>query len=395
MKTIRSFARLVLATILLSSCSKWDDFKKYIANGEIHYTGKMDSVKIYSGKERVRLYGLLKADPKVNKVVVSWDSDADSVVYPFTKQHAGIDTFVRTFPVSEGVKSFKITTYDADGNKSVDVHAVGTSYGETFRRRLSNRNIVSLDFGDAGTTVNWDAMDGSAGPEYTEVLYEDSAGNEQRVATPVSEASSVLNGLTLSTTIRYRTVFRPDTSSIDTFMTVYNERAVKVVPPLKNRRGPFIASARSGRWGNLADWNANDAIRSHAGYGGWDEWNGNIFNVESGWGAPAITNGKIWQTFTLGAGSYTFAISDLWDTNLSETDNTYLVAAPGSGLPDVADIGTALGYAQIANGKPLTALRVVFTLAATTQVSLGYLTTQPDGTPGKFCNIRAFDFYAN
>jgi len=51
--------------------------------------------------------------------------------------------------------------------------------------------------------------------------------------------------------------------------------------------------------------------------------------------------------------------------------------------------------AQIANGKPLTALRVVFTLAATTQVSIGYLTTQPDGTPGKFCNIRAFDFYAN
>jgi len=205
MKTIRSCVVLAAATALLLSCSKWDDFKKYIADGEIHYTGKMDSVKIYSGKERVMLYGLLKSDPNIDRIVVSWDNGKDSMVYPFAKQHAGIDTFTRTFPVNEGVKSFKVTTHDPDGNKSVDVYAVGTSYGETFRRRLANRNILSLDFGDAATTVNWDVMDGSTGPEYTEVLYEDSLGNERRVATPVSEASSVLGGLTLSTTIRYRT----------------------------------------------------------------------------------------------------------------------------------------------------------------------------------------------
>ncbi|MGC4232426.1 MAG: DUF4998 domain-containing protein [Niabella sp.] len=395
MKNIQSLILLLLTTAILFSCSKWDDFKKYIASGEIIYTGKMDSVKVYSGKERVMLYGLLKADPKIDKVVISWDNGADSVVYNYTKQYAAVDTFIRTFPVSEGVKSFKVVTSDAEGNKSVDVYAVGTSYGENFRRRLANRNILSLDFNDAGTTVNWDVMDAATGPEYTELLYTDGSGTEKRVTAPVSEASTFLEGLTVSTIIRYRTVFKPDATAIDTFMTAYNERAVKVVPPLKNRQVPFIASAKNGRWGNLADWNANDAIRNHGGYGGWDEWNNNIFNVESGWGEPAITNGKLWQTFILGAGTYTFEISDLRDTNLEETDNTYLVVAPGAGLPDVENINTAIGYAKIVNGKPLSALRVIFTVDEPAQVSLGYLTTQRDGTPGKYCNIRAFNFYAN
>src|SRR5690606_11427015 len=125
MKSIQSIIFAAFATVLIFSCTKWDDFKKYISDGEILYTGKMDSVKVYSGKERVMLYGLLKADPKLTKVAISWDNASDSVVYDYTKTSPGVDTFIRTFPVSEGVKSFKIITYDGQGNKSVDVYAVG------------------------------------------------------------------------------------------------------------------------------------------------------------------------------------------------------------------------------------------------------------------------------
>lgn len=396
MKDIKPVLISIISIALLFSCRKWDDFKKYIDEGETLYTGKMDSVKIYSGKGRVQLYGLLKADPKVNKFVVSWNNGADSVVYDWAKSAAGIDTVRKTFAVDEGVKSFRIVTYDVAGNKSVDVYAVGTSYGETFRKRLSNRNILSTDFTTTGTTINWDQMDMTVGPQYTEVVYTDAAGQSKTVNTPVSLSQSVLNGMTVSGNIQYRTIFRPDTTSIDTFTTAYQTRYIKVVPPLKNRKVPFIASSTDGgRWGNLADWQSNTAVRNHNGYGGWDQWNDNIFNVESGWGSPAITNGKIWQTFMLDPGSYTFEISDLRDTNLGAADGAYLVVASGSGLPDVASIGTAIGSAKIESGKPLSALKVVFTLAAQTQVSMGYLTTQPAGDPGRYCNIRAFNFYAN
>jgi hypothetical protein len=103
----------------------------------------------------------------------------------------------------------------------------------------------------------------------------------------------------------------------------------------------------------------------------------------------------LWQVFTLPPGTYTFEISDLRDTNLEETDNTYLAAALGTALPDVEDIATALAYTKVAATKPLSNLRIQFNLTQSQTVSIGYVTTQPDGTPGKYCNVRAFNLYVN
>jgi hypothetical protein len=202
----------------------------------------------------------------------------------------------------------------------------------------------------------------------------------------------VFDGLSTNTPVKFRGIFKPDSTSIDTFVVPYRDT---VLIPLKNARIPFIASSKSGRWGILAEWNTNDATKNHSGYGGWDESNENIFNVESGWGAPAITNGKIWQTILLEPGTYTFEISDLKDSNITGSENTYLVANLGNDIPDVADIATALGSAKVATGKPLSDLRVRFTLTQQSTVSVGYVTTQQGTTPGRYCNIRAFNLYIN
>ena len=60
-------AAFVTVSVAFVSCSKWDDYKKYTAAGETVYSGKMDSVKIYSGNQRVQLMGLLSADPMITK----------------------------------------------------------------------------------------------------------------------------------------------------------------------------------------------------------------------------------------------------------------------------------------------------------------------------------------
>jgi hypothetical protein len=388
---LRLVAACLMLTAMISSCSKWDDYKKYTNNGEIIYTGKLDSAKIFSGKNRIRVTGQFSADPKITALKVFWNNMADSAVFN-VKGHASGAAFDDTVNVAEGIRTYTIITYDADGNKSIPVNVTGVSYGDAYRRKISNRVISGLTFNATSTVINWEAMDLTTGAQYTEVEYAVN-GETKKVTTPATQTSTVLDGLIVTTPIKFRTIFKPDATSIDTFAVAYTDRLIKIVPQLKNRKVPFANSGRSGRWGNLADWNANDAVKNHGGYGGWDEWNSGIFNVESGWGAPGITNGKIWQTFTLDAGSYTFEISDLRDTNLSEQDNTYLVVAQGSELPDVANVSSALGSVKVVNGKPLSALRVVFTLTQTTTVSMGYLTTQSDA--GKYCNIRALNFYAN
>lgn len=380
----------IMATITITSCTKWDDYKKYATGGEITYTGKLDSVEALSGKNRVMITGKFNADPTVSQVRIFWNSNRDSVVYDIKRSTSG-DYFQQTFSMTEGTTTFTVYTYDANGNRSVPVTVAGTSYGDNYRKKLSNRVISGIQYLSGSTAITWEAADASLGAYQTELQYTVN-GNTKELITP-ADAKSEFEGLpNIAANFNYRAIFKPDSTCIDTFTVAWKDT---LVLPFKNSRVPFIASGKSGRWGNLADWEANTAVKSHGGYGGWDEWNSNIFNVESGWGAPAVTNGKLWQIFTLDPGMYTFEISDLRDTNLSETDNVYLVAATGDTLPNVEDIASALASIKIVNGKPLSDLRVKFTVTQASQVSIGYLTTQPDGTPGRYCNIRAFNLYVN
>ncbi|MBT34516.1 MAG: hypothetical protein CMO01_33050 [Thalassobius sp.] len=383
------FLTVCLLSLTFISCSEWDGFKEYIEGGEIIYPGKMKAVEIVPGKNRVQLTGILSADPNVVKYKAYWNSNEDSVEFSIDKTSG--ETYIEnTFEVDEGVHSFEVFTYDEAGNISVPTNAVGASYGEAYRRKLNNRLITELIFNETNTTINWAQIDASTGAQYTELVYT-IGDTTYTVETPVEEGSSVLEGLTKSTTIQYRTVFKPTSNSLDTFTVPFQDYEVKVVPQLKNNKVPFIASGISGRWGTLADWQSNENVQSHDGFGGWDEWNGNIFNVESGWGAPAITNGKIWQTLTLEPATYTFKIAELRDTNLTDADQTYLVAAVGDTLPNVEDINNAIGSVQVFS-RPVGELSFDFTVSETQKISIGYLTTQPDGTPGKYCNIISFDF---
>lgn len=389
--TTKAAFALCCTSAMLLSCSKWDDYKKHIETGEILYTGKLDSAKIFSGKERIQVYGLLNSDPKIVALKVFWNEMKDSMVYEI--KPATMDTFRQEIQMPEGIRPFMIRTYDAKGNISVPMTITGVSYGDAYRRKLSNRAINEVTFGAGFASVIWEQLDMSIGGQYTELEYIDS-GVLKKMMIPVTEDTTILPGLDTSTTIRFRTIFKPQPTSIDTFQVPYAERFLKIVPQLKNRKVPFIATSRNGRWGTLADWQSNSNVKIHAGgHGGWDEWNGNIFNVESGWGAPAVNNGKIWQNMTVDPGTYIFEISDLRDTNLLESDNTYIVVSDGNGLPDVAQVTTAIGYTKIFNGKPVTSMKVEFTITQRKEISMGYLTTQADGNPGKFCNVRAFNFY--
>ncbi|MFT3855902.1 MAG: DUF5013 domain-containing protein [Ilumatobacteraceae bacterium] len=141
---------------------------------------------------------------------------------------------------------------------------------------------------------------------------------------------------------------------------------------IKNPGNAFVASAMNGsRWGSLAYWTANTAALSHGGVGGYCyDGDGATMDLESGWGSPLISNGKIYQTITLPAGSYAFDPSGgswIWQ---GTKDAAYVVVAPGSDtLPDYADIvgNSDIQYQVIA--APQT--KVSFSLTATTQVTVG------------------------
>ncbi|MCW9708122.1 DUF4998 domain-containing protein [Fodinibius salsisoli] len=403
---------LVIALVLgLAACSDMYQHEKYIEDGERTYTGKADSVKVHSGENRVLIEGLLISDPKITGAKISWNAGRDSITVPIERT-SGIDTLqIYIEDLEEKVYNFEIVTHDEQGNTSVPVNISGEVYGEKYQASLLNRPVKNKELyaGNLNTTVEFGSMDLSSGVFATQIRYTDSNGQMQTKIVPVDSSDVKLPNYKIGDEFEYRTMFLPEPTSIDTFYTEY-EADIPQVTYLKNYSVPFEASSTSGRWGILADWTTNDAIRIHDDHGGWDEWNSNIFNVESGWGAPGITNGKIYQTVTLSPGTYTFKanLRNGNDTsNEGEGDYAYLVVAEGDILPDVDDgaienDAATIGYSRILQSKDPEDFKVEFTINQQQEVSVGYATTQPGGnvseqypgtSNGRHCNIMSFEFF--
>lgn len=282
--------------MLLVSCSEWDGFKKYTENGEIVYPGKFDSVAIYPGDERVRIWGKMTADPRVKTVKIFWDNNQDSVEFPVEVTGSNF-VFDQIVDAAEGIKSFTLYTYDDLGNRSVPVTETGVSYGDRYRNTLSNRRIKSIAYDDAATTIFWDIIDAKLGPEEMEVIYQTGTG-ETVVITPATENTTTLEGLDYENHgFKWRTIYRPlpgsnNLTPIDTFSTAFSTREVPVFAEEELDRSLFQEAwfegdtyANGGSGGIDAMWDE----KPQNSYGG-----ANFTHIGSAWTTPQMV------TFNLG-----------------------------------------------------------------------------------------------
>lgn len=256
MKNTYSINRKLFGIILplivaLAACSEWDEFKKYTEDGEIVYVGKFDSVSVFPGKERVRLWGTLTRDPKVTGCKIYWDNFQDSA--EFSIDGPGSDfTFDEVFDVGEGTKSFTVFTFDDAGNSSIGVTVTGTSYGTRYRNTITNRKIKTITYDDAASTITWDLIDNMLGPVQMEVNYTTIHGNDTVVVTPAAETSTVLKGLDyMNDTFAWHTVFKPQTLAIDTFWSSSSIRGIPTFVEKQLDRSLFKAVTLPGdTWAN-------------------------------------------------------------------------------------------------------------------------------------------------
>ena len=287
-----------LALLVASCTTEWDDFKKYTADGEIIYPGKFDTVSVFPGDYRVRLLGKLTADPKVTSAKVFWNADQDSIEFPI--ESAGADyVFDEIIDINEGVQSFTLYTYDADGNKSVGYTVTGKSYGDRYRNTLYNRDIKSIVYDDAATTIYWDIVDPKLGPESMEVTYL-LDGEATTVISPASEATTVLPGLDYANEgFTWRTIYRPLAEDedgllipIDTFATQSSARGVPTFSEEELDRSLFAEAFYNGDTFGNGGAGGIDAM--------WDEapqnayWGTNFTDINSAWSSPQMI------TFDLG-----------------------------------------------------------------------------------------------
>lgn len=375
MKLLIAIFTLLFATGFMQSCKKADDFKKYVEGGEIIYTAKADSAKMYSGNKRVQLSWLLITDPTITKSKIFWKNHTDSIEVAVTRS-AAIDTMrVIINNLQEGNYDFEIYNYDKNGNASVKVEVSGRVYGDLYTSSLLARPVVNAELINSIAEIDWVDTDSTTGIIGMQLKYTgiNSNPHDTIIKAIYKDQFTELSDMMPGTPVQYRTLYKPAALSIDTFYTSYESLPVKADVTsiyISNAGAPFLLDDTQyydWRFGQLLNWQYNDEARNRYTY---DAFNGvnNACMTMWIWDNGPLTNGKIYQTVTLPAGEYVF------EATVSNIDNsleaTYLAVASGSALPNVEDISSAIGYGRFTDNSNQS-VSASFTLPASATVTLG------------------------
>lgn len=171
MKTKFSNIYLFAALLLITAfgCDNMESIHEQYLQGEKIYAGKLDSLEVFSGYERVKIVGLTRYLGNSNECTVTWE-DQSRV---FTIEKTGNKQFEM---IVDGLqeRSYEFTVYTNDelGNKSVFQTATGRAVGEIFKSTQQTRRITGFEFADDNTIVNWADQAESEYVIYTELKYE-------------------------------------------------------------------------------------------------------------------------------------------------------------------------------------------------------------------------------
>ena len=411
-KNIAHYIVVALLLLVVGACTKMDAYKdKYTVGGAITYPGKMDSVKIYSGRNRIKLTGLFTSDPKIVKYRVFWNSRQDSIEVPVVRT-TGVDTaklMITNLP--EGLMSFEIRTYDAQGHISVPVNIAANVYGALYQSGLSGRPIADASMqSDGSALITWADVDPVIGTVNMEIKYTDKFSQPHDTIIP-----SALKGLTTKlpnfqpgNNISYNTTYLPNPTAIDQFTSAYQTHTVKyeVTSIYLSNTGPFTRATYDGRWGTLAaPWITNAAAKNKDGgtNGGYSSDAGGVINWET-WGNTPVTDGIVYQVTSspLPAANYLVTFDEY--SEVQSNSSVYCVAAAGgNGIPTLANLSiSSLGYVSLFNGATVgkTSPNIndtrsfTFILSSPQVVSIGFLgNLVGNGNPGNYFQVKNIKLY--
>ncbi|MBZ4190921.1 DUF4998 domain-containing protein [Niabella beijingensis] len=205
----------VCSVLLLCTCDKMDaTYKDFIKDGSIVYTGSPDSIEVLPGRNRISLR-IHQSDLSANRAVVYWDNMTDSAAFQTGKPVEEL-----YFPsMTEGIYSFDLYLYDKAGNKSVKSSVVGRVYGAAYEKGLLPTAITSAVYLNEEVTLAWGSREETV--LGNELEYTDSAGTGHQLYIDNTTDTTVLSDFGGNKTFRYRTLYKPDSLSLDTFKTDY------------------------------------------------------------------------------------------------------------------------------------------------------------------------------
>lgn len=230
---------LISVLLVMVACSDMNDVHGgYLTGGERVYIGKVDSIKVFPGNERVMLR-FWASDPRVKSATFYWIPDDDSLFYEMERVSPrdsfevmiGGETNVKS--IKEGSYTLQVVTADNKGHFSLPVERTFTVYGNNYRTSLLNRvvnetrynseeNLLEMFFSGA-----FSDHDRGIEIKYTET---DETSRLVQIPDSLLAGSVHVSGFDLNSGVSYRTMYLPDSLAIDTFYTDY--RSVEILSTL-------------------------------------------------------------------------------------------------------------------------------------------------------------------
>lgn len=402
----RLFICIFALSLLCANCTKMDDYKQYIPDGETIYPQKADSLKAFSGKKRIMLEWQI-IDPKVDFCQISWFQGTEQknmdVLIETNSEYDNNTTQVIIDNLEESNYIFTIVSFDKLGNRSIPVEIEQVSYGDMYESSLVNRVIKSKEYmPESGLTIEWYRAEESE--INVELNYTSISKEQKNIIISNESTSSFISDFNVEYPFTYKTSYRPDSTAIDIFYADIQEERVSYYADitddfLQNTGDPFQLGsmvhdnrfyAAPGWIGNtVGTRNGNIDVLKNAPNHGLTLW------AWSGYSPlPSFENGKLFQTIELEAGTYRFdALVYAVSSNLNRS---YIVVALGEDLPDISNISSALASTAVPNNikegdtnKPT--LSVEFELTEKSKVSLGFVANIGHAQETIYKKVRLFE----
>ncbi|MBE8714067.1 DUF4998 domain-containing protein [Sphingobacterium hungaricum] len=213
-----SVVLLMLTVMLVASCTAIDHhYRDYLENAEKIYPGRADSISFKPGHNRAAIRALISTDSRVVKMRISWGADKSFEANISSEDIANYKEVI--IPnIDEGIYTFEIRTFDAQGSQSMRSEIFGRVYGANYSANLNNRilNNVSRDANNQ-IVLNWFAESADSTLLGTVVSYLTVAGDSAQVFTNANINETPIPNFKEGSTLKYRTQYRPSSLAIDTF----------------------------------------------------------------------------------------------------------------------------------------------------------------------------------
>jgi hypothetical protein len=175
--------------VTIISCDDMNSIHEKYLSGEQVYAGKLDSLRVFSGFDRVKIVGNTNYLGNAKEAIVSWDDQTriftiDQIVD--NKFEIVIDGLI------ERNYEFNLFTSDENGNQSVKQTLRGRAYGNNFISSQTARRIVGFESLPGGLYIIWADKAESEYIIYTTVRYENKEGGMTEVVVYPDDLSTLM-----------------------------------------------------------------------------------------------------------------------------------------------------------------------------------------------------------